>query len=282
MQKIAASICIGLLLIAAGVYWVFHGSAPFKPLPGAQKLDIIQQWDLPKQLDEVSGIAWMDENHMACVADEEGIIFIYNLQSNKIEKEIKFGEHGDYEAIALKNETAYILRSDGVIFEIDNFNSNPGKAITFETSLKDEYNFEGLCYDEANDRLLLTLKDMVDDNTKPVFSFDLKSKKLMETPAYQIRFKSKIFDKTEQKKSHRIMRPSEVAINPKNHNIYILEGSNPKLLILDSSGKEIKLIILEGDQFGQPEGMTFSPSGEVFISNERQAAPANILKVLLD
>lgn len=42
---------------------------------------ILQKWDLPEELDEISGIDWMDNNTIAAVQDEDGIIFIMTLKN---------------------------------------------------------------------------------------------------------------------------------------------------------------------------------------------------------
>ncbi|MGB8704166.1 MAG: hypothetical protein WCD31_03980, partial [Gillisia sp.] len=76
--------------------------------------------------------------------------------------------------------------------------------------------------------------------------------------------------------------PSEIGINPANKNIYILEGQNPKLLILSPQGKSQKLYVMKEKQFAQAEGLTFGENNELYISNESNGAPANIMKVSLN
>src|SRR5687767_3831160 len=51
-------------------------------------IKILKRWDLPGVLKEISGIAYIDANHFACIQDEIGIIYIYNTETGKIEKEI--------------------------------------------------------------------------------------------------------------------------------------------------------------------------------------------------
>ena len=50
---------------------------------------IIKKWELPEILNEVSGISWLSENTIACVEDEDGIIFIYDLKKQKIIQQIQ-------------------------------------------------------------------------------------------------------------------------------------------------------------------------------------------------
>ena len=82
-------------------------------IPGSPDIRILEKHDVPGILREISAIVYLDENRFACVQDELGTIFIYNTETQKIEKEIEFAGPGDYEGLAIVNETAYVLRSDG-------------------------------------------------------------------------------------------------------------------------------------------------------------------------
>src|SRR5688572_31418262 len=48
-------------------------------------IKILKRWDMPEVLKEISGIAYMDAKHFACIQDEIGIIYIYNTETRKIE-----------------------------------------------------------------------------------------------------------------------------------------------------------------------------------------------------
>lgn len=234
------------------------------------------KWELPSLLKEVSGIAYIDENRFACIQDELGTIFFYNIVIDEIEKQIPFAAPGDYEDITLVGSTAYVVRSDGRIYEVDLNNKTPVKE--FKTLLTSKHDVEGLCFDKNNNRLLLTTKEEVSGNKtyKSIYSFDLTSKKLLTEPVYKIDLTHKVF--TSKDKRNKIIKPSAIAIHPSTGEIFITDGPNSRLLIMNKSGKIVKLLVL-GNQFEQPEGITFSPDGELFISNEGNKRPANILKV---
>src|SRR5690606_38986530 len=122
---------------------------------------------------EVSGIAYLGDDRIAAVQDEDGIIFIYDLNQSAIINEIKFGKPGDYEGIAIVSSSAYVLRSDGTIFEVKNFESDHPVTTPYVTDLKDQFNYEGLCFDKKNNRLLIAAKEKAKDKYKPVFAFNL-------------------------------------------------------------------------------------------------------------
>ncbi len=282
MNKIAVFIILGVFALVALIYFSFDGLLQNRDLPGAKSIQIDQTWKLPILLEEVSGISWIDEERIACVEDEEAILFIYNTKTSKIEKQIAFGEDGDYEGVAIVNKDAYVLRSDGTLFEVQNFRQDSIEINEYATGLPAKYNFEGLSFDKKHNRLLLAIKDKASKTSKPVYAFNLKTKKVEEKPAYEIQFNDPKFKILNQEINHQIIRPSEVGVNPKTGEVYILESTNPKLLILNSKGNINKLIILKEEQFPQPEGLTFDSAGNLYISNEGAGGLGNILKVTLD
>jgi hypothetical protein len=131
-------------------------------------------YSLPHVLQEISGLTYIDSSSFACIQDEKGIIFIYNLQKEKIKKKYTFNFDGDYEGIARVNRTIYILRSDGTLFEIVDYKSKESPVNTYVTGLPADNN-EGLCYDMDNNRLLIACKGKIgkgrefkDENTSPL------------------------------------------------------------------------------------------------------------------
>src|SRR6476620_1551795 len=89
--------------------------------PPSTNVHVTQKWSMPKELTEISGMVYLSNNQFACIQDEDGSIFIYNTATNKVDKEIPFSKHGDYEGIAVVGSTAYVLRSDGTLFEVMNY-----------------------------------------------------------------------------------------------------------------------------------------------------------------
>ena len=73
-------------------------------------------------------------------------------------------------------------------------------------------------------------------------------------------------------------KPSAAAVNPITHDIFIISSVNKLLLVLDSV-KNIKASYkLNPGLFKQPEGLTFSETGKLIISNESaKIGTANLL-----
>ena len=82
--------------------------------------------------------------------------------------------------------------------------------------------------------------------------------------------------KLKEKKIH--FKPSAVAINPKTNELYILSSVNKLLVITDRRGRVKEVYPLNPVIYKQPEGMAFTPWGDLLISNEAgESGNANIL-----
>lgn len=239
-------------------------------VPASANVKVVQKWELPSQLTEISGMAYLSNNQFACIQDEQGTIFIYNTASNKIEKEIPFGDPGDYEGIAVAGNTAYVMRADGKLYEVANFMDDKPAVKLYSTPLTEKHDVEGICYDQQNNRLLLSIKGK-EPNTadyKGIYGFDLKTKQMATAPVYKIDLTDKIWADIKEKKAENKMQPSDIDIHPTTGELYITDGANPKLLIIDAQGTPKALHHLSKSDFQQPEGITFTPNGELYISSE--------------
>jgi len=244
---------------------------------------IINTWKLPSKLNEISGMVWLSDNVFACIQDEDGILFIYDISKNNILEEIKFADAGDYESVAINDNDAYVMRSDGLIYEIKNFESKSRQISEIHTPFKSSHNIESLTFDKESSRLLTIPKDkdFENDNLKCIYQIPLSSRKMNKDPIIEINLKDEKLKYFQQSKIRKTLNPSEIAIHPKSKDIYILEGKNPKLLILKSTGKIKQVIKLNDQTFAQPEGITFSSDGKLYIANEANSENANILEVQL-
>jgi hypothetical protein len=254
---------------------------------------ILETWNLPEELMEISANVLLDENRMACVQDNEGIIYIYNLENKAIENKIHFAEKGDFEGLAIVNNTYFVLRADGFLYEVMPNNQTAPSVKTYDLPLSIENDTESMFYDSTHHRLLIGVKekDPGGGSQKGVYSFNLDTKQ-MNTPAVFYISDSEKNNETEndekkEKKKHKKdmgndggkkskkdkkdnsrIKPSEIAIHPKTGDIYILNGPESELLIAMPSGKIKATIALDKNIFPQPEGMCFAANSDFYISSE--------------
>ncbi len=246
---------------------------------------------LPAILHEISGLTCIDSTTVACIQDEKGILFIYDLKEKTIKKQFTFFSKGDYEGIARVEDTIYVLRSDGTLVEISDYKSNNVIVTPYPTYIPMRNN-EGLCYDGPNKRLLIAGKE----NTikrgdlkarKFIYGFDLKTKLPIPEPVYtfdtgslkehavsssiDLPLKEKKKKKAKSFKPVLLFRPSAICIHPLTTDLYILSSEDHMLFVFDKSGNINKIVQLNPGLFPQPEGITFLENGDMLVSNEGQS-----------
>jgi uncharacterized protein YjiK len=233
----------------------------------SEEINVIKSWELPSSLREISGISFIDNDRVACIQDEAGTIYIFRLSSGKIEKEIAFAGSGDYEDVVVIGSTAFVMRADGLLIEVKNFESQNKSVVEHKTFLTAENNVEGLTYDEKNKRLLMSIKDedKFSPGNKGIYSFNLDKRQLDTEPVAKIDMESGLLEKGKKKGAS--LKPSAIAVHPSTGKYYLTDGPKSKLVIL--SGGDIENVFqLDEKKFPQPEGLSFSPDGKLYISSE--------------
>jgi uncharacterized protein YjiK len=244
----------------------------------------LNKWELPSILTRVSGIKYLGNSRFACIQEEVGTIFIYNTASGRIEKEIPFSGPGDFEGIAIVGTAAYVVQSNGKIYEVQDYEGVQPIVKQYTMPLAAKYNVEGLTYDKNNSQLLLAIKGGVPRNHhyKGVYAFDLRSKRPVAKPVIKINLNDPFFTSIKENKANHSFQPSAIEIHPLTKEIYILQGTaDPKLLVMDAKGRIKKMYTFRRSEFPQATGLAFTPAGELFISNEGENGAATIVKVTL-
>jgi hypothetical protein len=241
-----------------------------QPDSSATTVQISRTWRLPPELKQISAIDYIARHKMACVQDEVGAIFIFNLDSSGIEKQIPFGPPGNYKGLVIVKTDAYVACADGRIIEIKNYRSEKREVIEHGTHLTIEEEVNGLCYDRRNKRLLVTIKGKEDgdQNYKGIYSFSITDKRMMVKPAIKIDLRSRVFSNLQPRNMQTVFQPSDIDINPITGLLYIVDGTRVQLLRMRMNETIKDLTELDKEKFIQPEGITFTPSGELFIASK--------------
>ncbi|HEX2395176.1 MAG TPA: SdiA-regulated domain-containing protein [Bacteroidales bacterium] len=250
---------------------------------------------LPDTLREVSGLAWIGGSSFACIQDENGILFIYDVNLKKLTNQYTFHIDGDYEGIARTGNSVYVLRSDGVLFQVSNFAFADFRLNTWDTGIPAEDN-EGLCYDRKNNRLLIGCKSKIGKgpefkDKRVIYGFDLNTKKLTSEPVYEFdinalkRFalQNRISLPEKDKKKGEDeqllkLRISAIGIHPLTGRLFLLSATDYMMFVFDSNGKIEQMERLDHRMFNKAEGISFFDNGDILITNEAQSKVPTLLR----
>lgn len=239
-----------------------------------------EKFIMPSDLDEISSVEVLPNGTLACIQDEKGILFVYDTSKKEIVKRYKFADDGDYEGIALVDETLYVLRSDGDLYQVPRQGGEEA-TVKIETILSDDNDTEGLAYDPIERQLLIACKadaglDKKKKKHKSVYAFNLLVQEVIEEPRIYLDLEE-LTDQL-QKKKQVTFDPSGIAVHPLTGNFYLIASSGNRLLVLNRKGELLYQQELKGKNYKQPEGITFDAQGTLYISNEARDGEANILK----
>ena len=229
-----------------------------------------EEYALPDKLKEISGLSYYKKNQLICVNDEQGKIFIYDINEKKIVDKIPFGKDGDYEGVEVVGDEVFVLKSNG---KLKGFKIGEAFEREIDCSEPEVLEYEGLGYDSKSNYLLLVAKERkkdVDDK-KMVYAYDFDRKVLFKHIAIPQ-------DQVKDEANGKDFRPSGIAVHPQTGQTFIIASDGKKLLILSEKGQKEALISLNPKIYQQPEGICFSPDGQLFISSEGKNGDGYILR----
>jgi len=243
--------------------------------PPGYDLSSPEKFLMQEDLDEISGLLYVnDPGHLYTLNDEEGKIYSLDLGKKSKLQPFKFTKKGDFEDLCSDGQYLYAIKSNGKVFRISN-------AFTDSFTLK-EYDypekgneFETIFFDPGTKKLVILCKicSTYMNGKIPAFSLDTAKSEFTYEPAYAPDTLA-VMNLMGKKKID--VRPSAAAIHPKTGELYII-SSQDRLIIIMKNGVVTATYKLSKKMFRQPEGLTFAPNGDMYISNEAAESIANIL-----
>lgn len=236
--------------------------------PKGYHLESPERFKVRESMQEISGLVYYrDEDHFIAMNDEQGKLFQIGLRAKSKYPSWKFGKGGDYEEVVFTGKDWLVLKSNGSIFHVLHLFTDTTESIAYHFPQK-KNEFEAAYYDPAQHTTFVICKDCEDDKGQgvtSVYAFLMDSMRYAPGPAYQ--FKSDDIEKLQDSPSKHF-RPSAAAIHPVEKRLYVVASINRLLLIADMQGNVLETHLLDPKHFNQPEGITFAPNGDMYISNE--------------
>jgi len=225
---------------------------------------------LPKELNEISGLAYVKDNHIITHNDEDGIVYKIKLPSGEVINKFILGDKlasGDFEGIAVVEDTLFLVTSSGVLYKYPGFAAeNFTEFEKIKTGLEAENNVEGLCYDPATNSLLLACKGKAGKRYKgfkAVYSFNLEKMILESKPRFLISIK-KLNDKFDINK----FSPSGIEKNLVSNTFFIISVDEEAIIEVSPHGKILDAKLFDSNKHKQPEGITFLDDGSLILADE--------------
>jgi uncharacterized protein YjiK len=241
------------------------------PLSNSSRYDLLNPViiKLPDALAEISGIVYYPKDtSVFAIVDEDGLFFKISLTKKDEIKKWWFDKKHDFEDVVLKDSVFYVLISNG---DIEALRFDAGDSITttkskFPDASKKVNEFESLYFDDSLQQMILLCKNCEDavKDEAVAWGFNIATQEYIPG-IFTIDVKPGL-EKLGIKKLK--LRPSATAINPVTNELYILASINNLLIVTDRHGKFKEAYPLDPAVYKQPEGITFTPTGDMIISNE--------------
>ncbi|MCZ6775157.1 MAG: hypothetical protein O7D34_01730 [Ignavibacteria bacterium] len=227
---------------------------------------------LPGRISEASGLAMSEDGKLFCHDDERGVVYQLDYRTGKIVKQFSVGAFtisGDFEGIAVKEDTMFLVASNGDIVQFREAKNDEHVSYqVLKTRLTAGYDVEGLEYDAETDCLLLACKGYAGkglSDYKAVYSFSLKTRTMLEKPRFLISLKE--LKKGSKKKK---FNPSGIARHPTSGTFFIVAAEGRSVIEIDSEGNLLAQEEIPKKTNRQPEGITFAPDLTMIICNDGQ------------
>ena len=242
-------------------------------------------FELPAFLTEVSALTDVDENTIACVHDEAASVYFVSLRDGSVLDSMTFSGPADMEGLTRVGNEFFALRSDGLVFHLGGRASRLSVRDTFWLDVPNK-NIEGLGYDERKGLVLISPKDFVKGakegkDERVIYAIDPNAKEHVPSVVLRLSLEG-LVEQAERKGiatprrrkddgqevSSLKLRYSSVAVHPITDHYYLLSAADRTLLVVDRSGTLIDLVLLDEELLPKPEGITFMPNGDMWISSE--------------
>ena len=251
--------------------------------PKGYNINTPQKIVMPTSLQEISGIAFYKGNPDTVYAeqDEDGKVF-YLKPGDKRSSIFKFGKHGDYEDIAICNNTVIMLRSNGTLFTFpfaDIHQAESDNVVEWKDLLpKGEY--EGMYADETSRLIYIICKHCPDEKSSKIAKGYILQLNTEGQISQQGNFAVDVKDIENLIGEKKIdFHPSALGQNPRTKEWYMVSSINKILVIADNNWKVTAAYKLNPALYIQPEGIAFDKNSNLYISNEGgDLHSGNILK----
>ena len=229
-------------------------------------------WKLPRDLEEISGLAMTGDERLLAHNDERAIIFEIDYLQGSIVKsfqlaDMNFPVAGDFEGIAATDDKIFLVTSSGRLFEFREGAS--GESVLFNvytTGVGRDCEIEGLTYIQRLRGLLLMCKDargLVMEGKLAIYHWSIDKKQLNE----DVRIVIPVVELSRHI-SGRKFHPSGIERHPISGNYFVVAGRQGAIAEITPAGQVVAVRKFPARWHRQVEGITFAADGTLIVADE--------------
>ena len=238
------------------------------------------RWELPRRLNEISGLAMTSDHRLLAHNDEVGVVFEIDYRDGSIVKEFQLADMtapvaDDFEGIAVAGSQVYLVTSSGRLYEFRE--GAAGESVLFfvyATGLGRDCEIEGLSYDADRRELLLMCKDARSRGLAgrlPMYRWSIDDKRLSaDTPAVV-----SVRDFARQIGSNRY-RPSGIERHPVSGNYFVVAANPGAIAEVTPAGEVLDAKRFTARWHRQVEGIAFAADGALIVADEGGGGRASL------
>lgn len=217
---------------------------------------------------EISGITFYPKDSTVfAISDESGYLFKIFIRPKPIIRTWKFSKAEDFEDLELVDSIFYVLRSNGDVYALK---FSPKGDTIYRRKYIFPYgngnDFESLYYQPKDSSLILICKNCKNEDKHTTTAFSLNPQTGVYSHSVYVIQNDSIAKMIGEKSLK--FRPSAAALHPLTNDLWILSSVNKMIVVANDSGRIKDLFTLNPSKYIQPEGIAFTPWGDLLISNE--------------
>jgi hypothetical protein len=236
--------------------------------------------ELPKELAEISGLAFTGDGRLLAHGDERAIIYQIDFPNGKMVKRFAIGDAGgpllgDFEDIQVVGDRVFLVTSAGVLLEAKEGRDGETVPLVRRTrGLGGACEVEGLSWDQASSSMLLLCKQAQSKRWKDrliILAVNPATGEFEPEPRLTVPF-------ADLKRATGVKRfaGSAMVRYPRSGTWILVSGSEHAYAEIDTAGKVLAGGRLNSKRHRQPEGLAIAPDLTLLISDEAAGAKATI------
>ena len=233
------------------------------------------RYALPRDLTEISGLAWAGDGLLAH-SDEAAAIYRIDGGTGSVTRVayLEGRPRDDFEGIALADGRLVLVTSRGRLYLAD-WPAPQGNLVfrVVETGLGRGCELEGLAWDGASGALLMPCKKVQGD--KPRHGVTIRRWHLARgVPLAPVVVSAVAMERAGLPG----FRPTSIELDPRSGHWMLMSSAEPGALEMTPAGGVMRAVRLGRQLHRQPEGLALSPAGDLFVADEGAGSVATLTR----